>query len=186
MGCEELIESLRKEAARKAAGIWREAEEEAAAIRAGVSARLKEMRQYGTTGYSDEKAGQILLDAGKKAQLIKLESDEALSGRLFALAISSLGILREEGYEKIFAGLALELPSYEWKRVKVNPHDTALAGKYFPGAEITADRTITGGMELEAEEGGVRVINTFEKRLERLWPQMLPGLVEEILKEVPG
>jgi V/A-type H+-transporting ATPase subunit E len=39
-------------------------------------------------------------------------------------------------------------------------------------------------MEVEAEEGRVWVINTFEKRLERIWPQMLPGLMDEIYREV--
>ncbi len=185
MGCEELIESLRKEAEEKVREIWREAEEEAGLIRANVSGRLDAMgRERPDRKSSEEEVRDILLEAENKARGIRLEAEDKLSARLYCLALSSLGFLREEGYEEIFGKLVSELPSYEWRRVRANPLDFSLAKKYFPEAEITADKDITGGVAVEGREGDVRVINTFEKRLERSWLQMLPDLLGDIRREL--
>jgi vacuolar-type H+-ATPase subunit E/Vma4 len=68
--------------------------------------------------------------------------------------------------------------------VRVNPEDVALAGKYFPGAEIIPDRNITGGMDASTADGTIRIINTFEKRMERAWTDMLPVLIKDVYQEV--
>jgi V/A-type H+-transporting ATPase subunit E len=185
MGCDELIESLRKEAEEKTREIWEEAEKEAGKIRADISLRLEALqRDNAAERSSDEVPRKVLLEAETGARMIRLIADDRLSVRLYSLIASSLCLLREEGYEDIFQRLVLEIPSFEWQRVRVNPDDSALAQKSFPGAEVVADKSITGGVEVEAEEGGVRIVNTFEKRLERLWPQMLPDLLGDIRKEV--
>jgi len=185
MGCEELIGSLRKEAEEKVREIWREAEEEAGKMRAGVSLRLETLRQENASGSSSEVDRlKVLLDAENRARTIRLTSEDRLSARLYTLAVSSLQLLRGKGYEEIFHRLVLELPPLGWRAVRVNPDDSDLAKKFFPDAGIVGDRNITGGMEAETEEGGVRVANTFEKRLERAWPQMLPGLIADINREV--
>lgn len=183
MGCEELIGSLRKEAEEKVREIWREAEEEAGRIQAGFSLRLEALhREHASESYS-EAWQKTLRDAGNKARRIRLASEDRLSARLYILAVSSLHLLRGKGYEDIFQRLALEIPPLGWRSVKVNQDDCDLARKFFPGAGIVADGNITGGMEAEAEEGWVRVANTFEKRLERAWPEMLPGLIADINRE---
>jgi len=184
MGCEELIESLKKEAEEKVREIWIEAEEEAGKMRAGVSLRLEALRRENASGSSSEADQKVLLDAWNRARTIRLTSEDRLSARLYILAVSSLHLLRGKGYEDIFQRLALEIPPLGWHSVQVNQDDCDLAGKFFPDAGIAADRNITGGMEAEAEEGWVRVANTFEKRLERAWPQMLPGLIADIYREV--
>ena len=185
MGCEELIASLRKEAGERTLEIWKEAEEEAGKIRAGVSLRLEALQRDNAAGRaSEEGSRKVLLEAETRARMIRLTSENSLSERLYSLAVSSLRLLRDQRYEDIFNRLALELPSPGWQRVRVNPDDPGLAKKYFPGAGIVVDKNITGGMEAEAEEGNVRVVNTFEKRLERSWPQMLPDLLVDICREV--
>ncbi len=187
MGCEELIASLKKEAEEKIREIWRGVEEEAGKTRTGFSLRLEALREANASGNSSESDRmKILLDAQYRARTIRLISEDRLSARLYTLAVSSLHLLREEGYEDIFHKLALELPPLGWRAVRVNPDDSGLAKKYFPGAKILVEKDVTGGMEAEAEEGEVRVVNTFEKRLERAWPQMLPGLFAEINREVLG
>ena len=185
MGCEELIGSLRKEAEEKVREIWREAEEEAGKLQAGFLLRLEALRLENASGSSSEEDRQkVLLDAGNSARTIRLASEDRLSARLYILAVSSLHLLRGKGYEDIFHRLVLEIPPLGWHSVKVNQDDCDLARKFFPDAAIVADRNITGGMEVEAEEGWVRVANTFEKRLERAWPQMLPGLIADVKREV--
>jgi vacuolar-type H+-ATPase subunit E/Vma4 len=128
----------------------------------------------------------VLSAAGRKAKMIRLSSEESLSARLFRLAESCLPLLRETGYEDVFRRLSLELPPLEWQTVKVHPGDLALTGRFFPGAEIVPDKSISGGMVAEAEESGIRVVNTFEKRLERAWAEMLPKLLEDVKQEVMG
>jgi V/A-type H+/Na+-transporting ATPase subunit E len=183
MGYEELIGSLRKEAEENVREIWREAEEAAAKIWAGVSIRLEALRQENASGRSSGVDRlKVVLDAENRARTIRLTSENRFSARLYILAVSSLLLLRGKGYEDIFHKLVLELPPLRWQAVEVNSDDSDLAKKFFPDAGIVAGRNITGGME--AEEGGVRVTNTFEKRLERAWPQMLTGLITDINREV--
>jgi V/A-type H+-transporting ATPase subunit E len=187
MGCEELIGSLRKEAKEKIGEIWREAEAEAGKIRAGVSLRLEALRQENASGRSSEVDRlKVSLEAEGKARMIRLTAEDRASSRLFTIAAASLRLLSDKRYEEVFHKLVLELPLPPpcWQVVKVNPDDSGLAKEYFPDADIKTEREITGGMEVEAEEGRVWVINTFEKRLERIWPQMLPGLMDEIYREV--
>jgi V/A-type H+-transporting ATPase subunit E len=185
MGCEELIESLRKEAEAKTREIWREAEEEVGKIRAAFSLRLEAPeRDNAAKRASQEGARKVLLEAEARARMIRLTSEHSLSERLYSLASTSMGLLREGRYNDIFEGLVKEIPFAGWQRVRVNPDDSGLAKRSFPRAEIIADKNISGGMETEAEEGSVRVVNTFEKRLERSWPQMLPALLADIYKEV--
>lgn len=185
MGCEELIESLRKEGEEKTREIWKEAEAEAGKMRAAVSLRLETLQQDNAAGRTTaEGSRKVLLEAETRARLIRLTSENNLSARLYSLAAASIGLLREKSSEDIFNRLVHELPSAKWQRVRVNPDDSGLAEKAFAGAEVVADKDITGGMEAETEEGNVRVVNTLEKRLERLWPQMLPDLLADIRREV--
>ena len=44
--------------------------------------------------------------------------------------------------------------------------------------------TITGGMDAAMEDGTIRVINTFEKRLELAWADLLPLLISDVYQEV--
>jgi len=185
MGCEELIEALRKEADEKVRDIWVEAEKEAGKVRADISLRLETLRQgIAAEKSSEEESEKVLLEAQNRVKMTRLTSEDMLCSRLYSLAASSLHILREQGYEDIFRKLALELPSFGWRKVRVNPDDPILAQKLFSGAEVITDSNITGGMELESEGGGIWVVNTLEKRLERAWPLMLPALMEKIYREV--
>jgi V/A-type H+/Na+-transporting ATPase subunit E len=184
MGCDELIEALRKEEEGKTREIWEEAEEEAGKIRADLSPRIETLRRDNAAGQSSDEVSRMLLEAETAARVIRLTAYDRLSVRLYSLAASSLHLLREKGYEEIFERLALELPSFGWQRVTVNPDDLALARRSFPGAEIVADKSIMGGMEAEAEEGGVKIVNTFEKRLERSWTEMLSALLGDINRGV--
>jgi len=185
MGCRELIKSLKKEGDEKVLGIWSAAEDEAGRIRAGVILRLEEVRRKITEELEGEEALQrLLLEAETKARLSRLAAADNLSRRLYIIAVSSLYLLREQQYENIFEKLVLELPSAAWRSVTVNPADKGIAEHFFPEAHVVTESRITGGMEVETEEGKITVINTFEKRLERFWPRMLPELLDDLAKDV--
>ena len=126
----------------------------------------------------------ILAEAERQAALIKLEAEQALAGRLYTLAHGTLARLRDDHYAELFAALVAELLPCRWETVRVNPADSELAQASFPGAAIETDDGITGGMEVSAEGGRVRVDNTLDKRLERAWPELLPRLLNAVPEKV--
>lgn len=185
MGCEELIGSLRKEAEEKIRQIRKDAEDAAVKIRTSASLRLEALRQDNASKRSiEEEAAKVLLEAGKKVRMIRLTAEDKLSARLFSLAASSLYRLRGDGYDDLFGKFVSVLPPLAWKTVKVNPSDHALAKKFFPESVIVPDSAIIGGLEVEADEGRMKVINTLDKRLEKSWSQMLPDLLHDIDQKV--
>ena len=113
----------------------------------------------------------------------RLLSERALADRLYGLARSSLPTLRNVGYRDMFMSFAQELPRFTWKTIRVNPADEALAREQFPDAEILFDKAITGGLEALSAAGEVKVVNTFEKRLESMWEEMLPEMMREIMDQ---
>jgi V/A-type H+-transporting ATPase subunit E len=66
----------------------------------------------------------------------------------------------------------------------VNPEDVGFAKNIFAGADIIPDKTIAGGVDAMTDGGEIRVINTFEKRLERAWVDMLPELLKKVYDAV--
>jgi vacuolar-type H+-ATPase subunit E/Vma4 len=188
MSCKELIDSLKKAADERVLLMRQEAEREAGAAKADVARRLEQRRDEAKkkeAAAQRDAITQALSAASNRAREIRLSAEKELSARLEAAAASSLPALRKAGYETAFGKMARELPVLAWHTVRVNPGDVALAGKYFPGAEIVPDRNITGGMDASTKDGSIRVINTFEKRLERAWSEMLPLLIKDVYGEGP-
>lgn len=189
MSSRELIESLRRASNEKARVLCKEAEQEAEAQRLGVSRKVEELRRH----YADQLAAaareetqNALADAGRRARTLMLAAEKTLADRLLSLARASLRELRGEGYPAVFEKLANELPSLPWKLVRVHPADVGLARKCFPDAEIVAAEIIAGGVDAEIADGTIRVVNTFEKRLERSWGELLPHLMRDVRQEVAG
>lgn len=131
-----------------------------------------------------EEARKGLADAGSRARAIRLASEKTLSERLLLAARASLARLRHDGYPTVFEQLALELPALPWKIVRVNPADVDLARKHVRDAEIVPMESITGGLEAAVADGSVRAVNTYEKRLELLWADLLPLLIRDVYQEV--
>lgn len=187
MGSKELIDSLYAEAERQVAGIRADARAGVDLIKAqsmeNLRARKKEYEDA-LAAESKKQAGTVLREAREKARGIKLEAGRLHSERLYQMALSLLPRLRERGYEDVFAGLKEELPSHEWQVVRAGPPDAEIARAHFPVAELILDSAITGGIEVQSEQGKIKIINTFEKRLERLWPAILPLIMGDINKEI--
>jgi vacuolar-type H+-ATPase subunit E/Vma4 len=181
-----LIESLRRAGDEKIRLVKQEAEREAESLRACLGARLEDLRKRQAGEFAvvaAEAERRAFADAGNRARSLRLDAEQALAGRLLCIAQASLSRLREGAYAAVFEKLALELPSLPWKLVRVNPADVDLARGYFPDAELVANESITGGMDAATGDGALRVINTFEKRLERAWGELLPVLMKDVLRE---
>ena len=187
MGCKELIESLRRAADERIKLIWQETEGEAEKIREDVSLKLDQLRENCSRAESlAVTAAQVaaVSEAQTRSRTCLLKAEKALSERLFSVAMSSLPRLRGSDYHEAFGKLAGELPPLAWKMVRVNPEDAGLAKSIFTDADIIPDKTIAGGVDAMTDGGKIRVINTFEKRLERAWVDMLPELLKKIYDAV--
>jgi V/A-type H+-transporting ATPase subunit E len=183
----ELIQSLRSDGENTVNQLWSEVRETAEKINTGATISIEESRsRYKESGGRaiKEQEAAILSQTKKKAQLIRLTAEKALSDRLFPIAQSLLKELRDKGYADVFASLVKELPSSQWAEVQVNPLDVEHARRHFPGTEITSDEGITGGMVVVGADQRVYIVNSFEKRLERAWEDLLPLLIKEAYKEV--
>lgn len=185
MGCKELIESLRAAGDERVKAMRLEAEQEAERVRAEAGRRIAEVRADHAAKRSAAAAAhaeQYLAEANGTVRQKKLLSERALADRLYGLARSSLPALRNVGYRDMFTSFAQELPRFTWRTIRVNPDDGALAREHFPDAEILFDKAITGGLEAMSDDGQVKVVNTFEKRLERMWEEMLPEIMKEVME----
>lgn len=189
MGYRELINSLHKEADRKTKSIWDAVKTEAEKIRTEADEKTSRMKSLFSKRQAEEVRKQedlILRDVEKKARTLRLSAENELSARLLQTAVSCLPELRNERYKNIFASLTKELPSVKPERIGVNQEDAGIAREYFPDADIDARGSISGGLEIELNDGKTCITNTFEKRLERSWEDILPLLIRDIYKEIQG
>jgi vacuolar-type H+-ATPase subunit E/Vma4 len=183
MGCKELIESLRAAGEGKVRELQAEAEREAEHIRAEAASRIAALREGHARERRAAEARQsevILAGASSEVRRIRIRSERALADRLESLARTSLHTLRNVGYGDVFASFVRELPRLDWKAVRVNPSDIALAKEHFPDAAVAPDPAISGGFEVRSENDRISVVNTFEKRLERRWEEMLPEIMRSV------
>ncbi len=181
-----MIDSLRKAADDRVRLLWQDAESEAGKARAETARRLEQLRSEVArteAATARERNAQAVTEANSRARVIRLSAEKALADRLQSAAAASLRRLRGNGYEAVFGQLARELPPLPWRTVRVNPDDVALAQKLFPQANVVPDPRIAGGLDVTTDDNGIRIVNTFEKRLERAWSEMLPGLIKEAYRE---
>ena len=182
MNSEELIASIWQESEKKIRAMIQETDEEGSKIEQELMQALSRIRDDGQqhcSAASAKRMEEILGEAEKRARMINIEANMLLAERLYRISCMSLLGLRKQGYQEIFRHLAEELPLLPWKSIRVNPEDSGIAGEFFPGAEIITDELITGGMDVTTGDGNIRVINTFEKRLERTWEDIIPDLLKE-------
>jgi V/A-type H+-transporting ATPase subunit E len=183
MDCEHLIECLWEEAGKRIQTIREEAQADTAKIGEETAVKIRsitEEHKKTTDAAVAKRIGEIRADAETKARLLSSSAAKRLSTRLYGEFRSSLPFLRNITNPDAFAGMAAELPPLSWGRVRVNPGDIAVARQHFPDAEIIPDNGISGGMDVSTGDGRIRVINTFEKRLERIWEELVPDLMQEI------
>ncbi|MCL5023381.1 MAG: V-type ATP synthase subunit E [Nitrospirae bacterium] len=183
MSYRELLEALEKECQEKIGKIRDEEEAEAERIRVGADRHLRKLEEEYELGLSSAaRAGAeaVLSEAERTARAKRLTAEKELSERLYQFAVRALPCLRDEKYGDVFGVLVGELPSFCWEVVRVRAEDGDMAKAFFPGAEIAPDDGISGGLDVIAGKGTIRVVNTFEKRLEKAWSGMLPGIMNDV------
>lgn len=179
-----LADAIRRKGKDDAEAVWQKARADAEAYRAARTHDLEDRRSRAAqdlTAMEAESEFSANADAGREARKIVATAKVALSDRLYGIAAHALPGMRTT---EVFAMLAAELPSRSWQRVTVNPADKRAAHKLFVDAEIVCDPAIAGGMDVEAEGGRVRIANTLQTRLDAAWPEILPGLMKDVLEEI--
>jgi len=169
--------------------IWHEAETGAERIREETSKRMEKMRSEYDHDLSTAvrtRTETLLSEAGSAARAVRLSAEKELSARLYRTARVSLHVLRDERYKDLFESLVRELPPGDWEVVKVGTDDLEIAKSCFPGSEIVEEKGISSGFEVITKGGNVRIVNTFEKRLERAWAEMLPEIMKGVYETVGG
>ncbi|KAB0664285.1 hypothetical protein F6V25_14045 [Oryzomonas japonica] len=187
MGYHELVASLRREGEERVAAIRLAAATEADRIRGDAALELQALRESYARRRADAvaaAAGKLAAEGRRRAERIRLHAESSLAERLYAVARASLPELRDEEYATHFASLVGELLPCAWETVWVNPADVALARRHFPGARIEPDSAISGGLRVAGEGGRLTIDNTFEKRLERCWPELASQVVAAVLPTV--
>ncbi len=186
MSYRELIQSLRNDGEDRVDRLWAEVRAEAEKINARASISIEEARaRYNVSGERaiKEQEAAIYSQTQKRAKMIRLTAEKTLSERLLPVAQSLLHELRDTRYADVFAALVKELPPAQWEEVLVNPLDVEHARRHFPGSKIQSDDGITGGMVVAGADGRICILNSFDKRLERAWEDLLPLFIREAYKE---
>jgi len=189
LGLEELLNSLRENEHKQIDDIWKTANKEADSLRSQVAEALdavtkKHAEQLAAACHKS--TGLIFLEAENKAQSQKLLAYQALERAARRAADRELSSLRTRNYQAVFTRLVRELPGCRWEKILVNPADQELAAKFFAPDIILPDPDISGGLLAFAKGGKIMIDNTFEKRLERIWPEIFPAIIKKIEKKYGG
>ena len=188
MGRRELEAALLRDGEDMARQIWQQAESVAARLREETGQlRARQRSSAGSRWQADSAAlrEETLTAARRQARQRRLAAESAVAARLQRLAEGLLAELALTGGEGLFLALAGEIPDHPWQQVKVNQRDRSSAKKRFSQAEIQSVEGISAGLEVLSEDGRIRILNSLEKRLEHLWPELLPELLK-ILRPLAG
>jgi len=183
VGLQELISTLKKNEQKQIDDIWQQARSQADTIRTQISEAIAEIERENEerlSSSSQKSVKAILAESETVVRGKKLQVYQNLKEVLRQTAESMLPELRRTDYENIFRNLVSELPDLSWELIVVNPEDIDLAAEFFSQEIIRSDDTVIGGLVASCADGRIVVDNSFEKRLARRWPYMLPELIRDI------
>lgn len=183
MGRRELLEALQHEGRETMAAIAVKAAAEEERLKSAVEERSEVLRrehELQRERLCGARQRTLRSKGAHEAALIRLRAEDALAQRLYTRARICLKQLRGDSSEPLFRALAAELPAIPWHTIWTAPADAVPASDIFPGAAIIPDETLSGGLKAAAADGSLTVDNSLEKRLERMWPDLLPQLIAEL------
>lgn len=183
MGRHELLEALQREGQEKMAAMNMTAAAEEERLRTAAEQRRLEilrMHEAERDLHCSNRQRTLVAKAAREAALISLRAEHALALRLHEHARRSLVRLNGENAARLLSILAAELPPRPWQRVWTTPAESVPAALLFPNATIIADPALSGGLKAATADQSLTVDNTLETRLERLWPDLLPVMIEEL------
>lgn len=189
MGRDELLAALQLKAAAEKQAIWQRAEQQAAEAEAeavGEQRRLELQRRDRQQQELQELQRALDSRIDKRLQRARLQTEQLLAGRLQLLAGELLTALPPEVRQRGWKVLVEELPARSWQTIRVHPDDFDRARQQFPDSRIESDAALGGGLVAIAADEALQVDNSFERRRQRLWPQLLGSLIERFEAEDGG
>ncbi len=187
MGEPELKIALQRDGEARIRGFWQEAEGAVEKQRAEIRQELDLLREETDRVLQSEAAtlrNNLLFEAQTRAMECRLHAESVLEERLLVLAATLLPELVPKPRAELWLALSKELPVAEWASITVHPDDHDLAAKAYPGADIECNEEISGGLIAANRDKSVRVDNTLSCRLTRLWPDLLPEILENLRQQV--
>lgn len=186
MSRQELLDDLRRQGEAKVKALWEEVRTAADAYRQELAQEQQaeaERLERETSRQAATSRQRLLNDSRRELTGRRLQATQALAERLHRLALAELPALRRDGGGDLFAALAAELPELPWAEIRVHPDDAQAAQRHFAKAQILPDPELVGGLVARAQDRPLTVDNSLDRRLERLWPQLLPLLLAELKPE---
>lgn len=183
MGREALIEALRAKADVDRAALWSDVRAQAEARRAELERAAAEARARGREALALlqrrlEEAS--LAELSRRRRALRTQAALRLAEHCRELALAELPRLRDG---RLFDRLAGELPALEWRRIEVNPADADAARARYPGAAVTENPAISGGLNAATADDRICLENSLETRLAAAWPDLVPALLARLLPE---
>lgn len=187
MGESELKIALRREGEERVRQFWQEAEASVAAKRDEIEEQLSQLRAQMARrleAETTEMANNMLFNAQSKSRKRQLLAEAEIEQRLLALGEKMLPELGGISQGETWQALCAEIPRAEWTVIIVAPEDEELAKSSFPQARIECDAKIGRGLVAENNDGSIRIDNSLRCRMLRAWPDLLPGLMMALRKQV--
>ena len=183
MSFDKLIAALKEKQGARIRDLQQQTAAAAAAIEATTNAdilRLEAAHRQKLAAAGEHELEIALAQARFAARHRRLLAEHRFAVVLQQQLRSWLPQLRRENYQATFTALVAELPARRWAQVLVNPADVNLARACLDCGRVEADPAISGGLVVISADGGVVINNTFEQRLQRSWPTLLPAIMRDL------
>lgn len=180
---EELKRALRRVGATASLDAWHQAEQAVAEQRQAIDKEQSDLRTAAERRLAadiEAVRSELLHAADARVRTLRLQTEAALAQRLKSLAREALGTIADAGRAAFWSSLMAEIPGADWRSVRVHPADRDRARNDLPQADVATDETLSGGLVVSTADGQVQVDNSLTCRLERAWPELLPGLLGEL------
>lgn len=181
MAVDKLVASLRKNEQAQKEAIWQQVRSEADALHQQAELKRKEMGEQHEQELraSVRRAREVIRREGAThVRQKQLDADRALAEQLRRIALDVLAEVWQQDRTRIFAGLVDELPKRAWSEIRVHPLDQEAAVVYFPKDRVRSDEKVSDGFIAIDREHGLTVDARLEVRLDGIWDQLLPKLME--------
>jgi len=186
MGKDALLRAIRKQARLELTDLRHEAKVHHIRLRNEYATRLRlartEQRGHQRQAFRQKLHTEVLRCT--REQTRKLTEHRA---RLeIRLRLSAENVIREiwgENREELLARLLSDLPPLNWSRIRVAPGDLELVKRLTATVPIVSDPDISGGLIVECAERDMISDATLSTLLTRMWPSLLPEILERISDE---
>jgi len=183
MSREELLHALEQQQEEELKQLRRDAHDRLVTLRKEAATRLRMARKNMHT-----LRHQAMADLRQKQRCVhEVEWRRALTAHRWELAATCRELAERllprvwsRHRQELLASMATALPDLDWSRLLAAKDDIEAVVALFPDVVVACDDRLKGGLIAECRERGLVVDCSLSTCLERLWPALLPQLMEDI------